>query len=348
MGYDLKKQIDFLLDNACASIQYLVHRDILKISIHEPFMKELQAEILRQLNIQKYLSAQHEDGWFGHELHGVDGMDCHIGGLLNAGVDSENPDIKRAIVALTSPEIACQHKNWFRGGDALDSDGRGGNRAIVAGILSWVNASEDTPVLHDEIELSFEHLKSVLQYSSVDDFSIRGKNERYYKPKAKFPGANYIGLLASTQGWRTESKMKIAESAIKHGYELMKDFNEYIAFKKPAEFGGGFVGPFNYNWQALSPVTEDDLHNIINSSNNFQFAFWISAVSGVPDWARQSTVTYELLADMLEREVIFDLIPDKSLKAFRQVMGKEPSWRKKNAAKCDVIYAVLKACCDVV
>ncbi len=30
MEYNLKKHIDFLLENACPSIRYLVHRDILK------------------------------------------------------------------------------------------------------------------------------------------------------------------------------------------------------------------------------------------------------------------------------------------------------------------------------
>lgn len=175
MGSFFQKQIDFLLGNACPSICYLVYRDMLGASVDEPYMVKLQAELLQQDNVQKHLSAQHEDGWIGHELHGVDGMDGHIGGLINAGVEPSDPNIQRAIVALTSPEIACQHKNWFRGGDALDLDGRGGNRAIVAGILSWAKTSEDTPALRDEIQLSFEHLKAVLQYHSVDDFSIRGK-----------------------------------------------------------------------------------------------------------------------------------------------------------------------------
>lgn len=183
MKYNFQKQIDFLIDNACASIQYLVYRDILKAPINEPFMKELQFDVLQEPTIQKHLTAQHSDGWFGHELHGVDGMDCHLKGLLNLGVEPDDPSIQRAITALTSPEIACQHKNWFRGGAALDADGRGGNRAIVADILSWVKASEEMPALYDEIELSFEHLKAVLQYHSVEDFSIRGKSERYYKPK---------------------------------------------------------------------------------------------------------------------------------------------------------------------
>lgn len=340
---DFKKQINFLLEDACVGIRYLIHRDFLGDSADEPFMQDMQAEILMQANVQKHLAAQHPDGWFGRELHGVDGMDCHINALLNSGVEPNNIHIQKAVNALIDPEISAGHKNFFRGGDALDAEGRGGNRAVIAGILSHTKADETIPILKDEISLSFEHLRASLHYSSVDDFTVKGKNERWYKPNAKFPGANHVGLLSATQSWRTEENMQTAKNAAAHAYELMKDFDEFITFKKPKAFGNGFVGPFNYNWQALKPVDSEQLYSIINSSYNFQFAFWLGAVSGVPDWIRQSTQTYELLADMLVRDTLFDMIPDRALKAFRQVMGIEPVWRGK-AAKCDVTYAVLKAC----
>ena len=231
----------------------------------------------------------------------------------------------------------------FRGGAALDAEGRGGDRAIVANILAMTKSPEDIPVFAEQLSLAFEHLSAVLQYDSIDDFSIGGKNERYYKPQAKFPGANHIGILAATQGWRTENNMKTAKAAVNHAYEIMKDVDEYITFKKPSEFGGGFVGPFNYNWQALKPMTEEQIIGIINSSYNFQFAFWLGSVTGVPEWVQQRNGTYEALADMLERNVIFNQIPESALKAFKQVSGKEPNYRKKYAAECDVVYAVLSA-----
>ena len=343
MSYNFQKQIDFLLEYACPSIKYLLHRDMLGTAVDEPFMIALQNEILAQANTQKHLSAQHPDGWFGHELHGVDGMDCHIGGLLNLGVEATHPAIQKAVTALLTPDIASTHKNWFRGGAALDAEGRGGDRAIVANILAMTKAPEDIPIFAEQLSLAFEHLSAVLEYDSVDDFSNKGKNERYYKPHAKFPGANHIGILAATQGWRTEDNMKTAKAATKHAYEIMKDVDEYITFKKPSEFGGGFVGPFNYSWQALKPMTEEEIIGIINSSYNFQFAFWLSAITGVPDWVKQHNDTYEALADMLDRNAIFHQIPESALKAFKQVSGKEPNYRKKYAAECDVMYAILRA-----
>ena len=76
---------------------------------------------------------------------------------------------------------------------------------------------------------------------------------------------------------------------------------------------------------------------------NFQFSLCLGVVTGVPDWVQQHNDTYEVLADMLDRNVIFNQIPEKALKAFKQVSGKESNYRKKHAAECDVTYAVLKA-----
>lgn len=348
MEYNFHKHVDFLLENACTSIRYLVHKDMLKTPTDEPFMKEMHKEILQQANVQKHLSAQHPDGWFGNGIHGCEDMDSHISALLSIGIEPNSPYIQRAIEALTTPEIASQHKNWFIGGEALDAEGRGGNYAIIAQILSWVGYSEDYPIMAEQIALAQEHLFAVLDYTSPDDFSVKMKNYRCYKPNARFPGANHISLLNATKGWRVANNMETAKAAIKHGYELMKDFDEYITYRKPKEFGNGVVGPFNYNWQALRPVDENDLRKIMKSSYNYQFGFWLKTVSGVPDWVRQNTQTYELLAHILIEDTFMDMIPEKTLNAFRKIMGREPDWRKKTSVKCDVMFAILNACWNVI
>ncbi len=40
LGMNFLKHVDFLLKNACISIRYLVHKDMLKTPTDEPFMKE--------------------------------------------------------------------------------------------------------------------------------------------------------------------------------------------------------------------------------------------------------------------------------------------------------------------
>lgn len=224
----------------------------------------------------------------------------------------------------------------------------GGNKAIVASVFSWVGYDEQYSLLAEQIALAGEHVEAVTDYQSVEDFTKRGKNERYYKPFARFPGANHIGLLNATQSWRSAERMEIAKASMKRAYELMKDFDEFITFKKPAVFGGSFVGPFNDNWQALKPVNKEKLYQIINDPYNFRFVFWLGAVSGVPDWVRQSDETYAVLAEFLEKEDAISVIPDRVFSAFRRVSGKEPSYRKRSTAKCDLTYALLRAVWNVV
>jgi len=199
----LEKSIEFLLENACVCIRYLVHRDILKTPINNPMMQDMQEEVLRQPTVQKYLAKQNPDGWLGHELHGGDGMDGITGSLLMYGVEADNPFIQKAMKALLNPEIAKQHKHWFGGGDALDFDGRGGNRTMTAWILSMARIPEDTSILADEIQIAFNHLSGALEHKSIDDFTIMGTKYRNYKPSVKFPGQNHICIFANTHNLQT-------------------------------------------------------------------------------------------------------------------------------------------------
>ncbi len=344
--YSFDKQIDFLLKNACPSIRYLVKRDMLKIPVNEPEMSKLQEEILLQSNARKILSHQHEDGWLGEGIHGIESMDCHIGGLLGLGVEPDSLCIHKAIKALTDPQINKNHRMIFLGGEALDAGGRGGNHAIIAQILSWVGFSEDYPIMAEQIEFAQKNLFAVFDYSSPDDFSVKMKNYRCYKPNALFPGDNHIRLLNATKRWRTSDKEKKARDAVKHCYEMMKDFSEYITFRKPKEYGNGVVGPFNFNWQALNPFSKEDIRGIMESSYNYQFAFWLRGIN-LPEWIRQSTDTYEVLAQMITEDEYMEMIPKPALKAMRAVSGREPCWRNKNSVKCDVMFEMLNACYSV-
>jgi hypothetical protein len=307
----------------------------------------MQEEILNQPSVQKHFSAQHPDGWFGKELHGNDGMDEHIGTLIKMGVEPTDDHIQKAVTALLTPEISANHKNWFRGGDALDFDGRGGNRAVIAGILAQTHVSEKNPILTDEITLAFEHLFAALQYDNIDDFIIVNKNIRYYKPHVKFPGANHINLLAATTSWQTEENLHIAQKAMTHCYQIMRDTDGEITFRKPKAFGGGFVGPFNFNWKALNAVDITGLQQIIYNPNHFAFGFWLRVLGSLPEWAVGSIQTYEMLAEILDSDKLTDMMSEKALKGFRRVCGIEPRWSNKTAVKCDLVFAVLKACLTV-
>jgi hypothetical protein len=42
--------------------------------------------------------------------------------------------------------------------------------------------------------------------------------------------------------------------------------------------------------------------------------------------------------------MLMDMMNDKTLEGFWHISGRESSWRNKTAVKCDLTFAVLKAC----
>jgi hypothetical protein len=343
-----EKAINFLLENACVNIQYLIRRDYFKIPISEPLMQQMQAALLQQKMVQKCLAAQHGDGWLGHELHGGDGMDNLFSVLLRLGVEPDSPYIQKAINALLTPEIARQHKNYFAGGDALDADGRGGNKSVTAWILSTAHVPEDIPLLAEEIRISFSHLSGALEYKRIDEFTKESPKFRYYKPGVKFPGENHICLLDNTHSWRTEENLKTARDAMVNCTSIMKDIDSSILFRKPKEFGGSFLGPFNFGWRTQNHIESSDLLQIINDpKNRFRFGFWLRNMIRQPVWAMQTTQPYELLAELIETDTLMDIMTDNSLSGLRFIWGIEPHWHNKTAVKCDLLFTVLKVCWPV-
>jgi len=339
------KTIDFLMKNACVNIRYLVQRDMMKIPVDTPEMQSMQAELLQSPVVQKCLSAQRTDGWLGHELHGGDGMDSLMGVLLRSGLEAKSVPVQKAVNALVTPEIAGQHKSHFAAGDALDADGRGGNRSITAWILSTTGFPEDKQPLSDEINLALGHLYGSRAYNSIDDFTKQGTKFRYYKPAVMFPGANHIEILRNTHSWQSRENLQTAKKSMENCYAIVKDIEGYIMFRKPKEFGGSYMGPFNYDWQSLNPIETHDLLRMVNNpKNRFQFGFYIRSLGRHPMWAIQTAQPYEFFADMLEKDTLMDNMTDKALSGFKYLWGIEPNWRNKTSVKCDLTYRILDTC----
>jgi hypothetical protein len=346
----LEQTLEFLLGNACVNIRYIINRDLRRVSVDEPFMRCMQQEILDQRSIQKILASQHEDGWFGHELHGSPGnaMDASIGFLLARGVEPTNERLQKAKQALLDPEISSRHKSWFRGGDALDADGRGGNRAVVAGILAQLLEREDNPIISDEIDLSLRHFEGALKHDSIDDFSIVAANKaatRYYKPNALFPGANHIGLLAGTCGWRTDKHMAMVTASVERCIELMKDVSRSPMFRKVLPYGTNFVGPFNFDWHAF---LVEHFERFSEESNRYGYAFWLGTVSRFPKLGAVMEIpgvrqAYLILAELLETDRLCTQLSDSAKIGYRRICAIEPSWRSKISKKCDIHFGAYTA-----
>lgn len=134
--------LDFLLEYGGSSVKYRTRRNILNGDIHSDEMLSIQEEILSKYQVRKLLDNQHEDGWIGNGLHGSrgKGIDSSISYLLNREVENDHPAMKKAVEALLSIREDKPYRTTFKGGNALDEGGRGGNEAVKAGVLAELGA----------------------------------------------------------------------------------------------------------------------------------------------------------------------------------------------------------------
>ncbi len=326
--------IDYLIENGGCSIKYRTMRDILGYDINSGTLLSLQTEILNKHWVKKLFANQHPDGWIGKELHGgrVSGLDSSVMYLLSQGVEKSNPTLQRVVDAILSDSADKPYRDTFRGGDALDMGGRGGNEAIKAEVLSNLGA-EDNDIVQNQINIALRYLKDSLSYKTVDDFSlVNKKGERYYTPDAHLPGANHLKILNDTDCWRTLENHEILKKSLCHCFNLMEDA-EYITFKA----GTHFVGPFNVNWQLhrfnISRINDDSYALVWWLRNLYRFSN-LGMIQDVP----QLNAAYDYLYTLFTTVDVVNLQTEKSLGRFKDILSVETSWRNPKTAYCDIMF----------
>ncbi len=336
--------LNYLVENGGCSIKYRVKREILQEDRTSSEMVALQNEILSRPRVRKYLAAQHEDGWIGESLHGCGckALDASVAYLLSRGVEKDAPPLRKVVDALkadiesdgnTGPKPDKPYRTWFHGGDALDEGGRGGNKAIKAGILASLG-EENHPLVQEQINIALTYLRDSLDYQTVDDFSTTNKKGiRYYKPDARLPGANHIGILSGTKCWRTPENLELVKTSISHCTKTMKDLNTFITFKSKTHF----VGPFNFNWQ----LAWFKIENVDRDS--YALVWWLRTLDGLSTLGvvreiPELRVAYDYLYDLVESKDLLYKQNDMSLKRFKDIASIEDGWKNEKNKFCDVFF----------
>ena len=328
--------LEYLLENGGSSIRYRIRREILNEDKTSEEMKVLQNEILGKPKIRKILNTQHEDGWIGRELHGgvAQGLDSSISYLLNSGIEKDSSLMRNTAQALLMNKTQVQpYRTTFKGGDALDLGGRGGNRAIRAGVLADLGEENNLIVQH-ELEIAISYLRDSLLYDSIDDFSVNNnKAIRYYKENARFPGSNHLNLLSATQKWRTIENIELVKKSILHCMKIMKGQNHDIMYKS----GSHFVGPFNFKWSFVDFNIEEiyqDSYALVWWLRSLYKLSKIGVINDIPEFRKSYDYLYQLVIsqDILNKQT------EQSLKRFKDTLSIEENWRNKKSVFCDVIF----------
>ncbi len=336
--------IDFLLENAGASIKYRVKKEILNIPVDCDEMQALQAEILNLSRVKKAFAIQREDGFIGSVIHGAyfDGFDSTLNLLKRYGVEITNPDLQRAKECLINWED-YERDHFYKAGNAMDEHGRGGFRAILADILVELGADESIPQIQEQINNALNAFRGALNYTCVDDFSkkatMKGVQCRYYIKGATFPASNHISILEKTFSWRTAENLAMVEMSYWHCKEIMKNYSDGIIYVNC----GHFVGPFNYNW--------NNVHHEISmrdfDSCPIEFAWFMRGLSTASHskaiFNDETPYFAESLKKMIASENFVETVSDEQLRLFKKYAAIEPYWRKKESIACDLYFPILLA-----
>lgn len=328
--------LEFLLEKGGCSIRYRIKREILHEDKTSSEMAALQDEIMNRPKVRKILAAQHDDGWIGKELHGgpVQGLDSSVAYLLSRGVERDSVPMKKVVQALLADKKEEKpYRTTFPGGEAMDAGGRGGNKAVIAGVLADLG-EENNQFVQDELKTAITYLKDSLSYNTIDDFSATNKKGvRYYKEDAHFPGSNHLNLLSAAQCWRTPENIELVKTSLCHCMKIMKNYNHNIMFKTSTHF----VGPFNFNWSLYNFSIED-----INQ-DSYELVWWLRSLYklstlGLVREKPEFRNAYDYLYQLVISEDILKKQNDKSLKRFKDILSIEDGWRNEASIFCDIIF----------
>lgn len=344
MPNNYQRLIDFLLENAGASIKYRVKKEILNIPVDSDEMLELQSQILNLSKVKKAFACQRDDGFIGSVLHGVyfDGFDSTVNLLKRYGVEISNPNMQRAKECLINWRD-YERDHFYKAGNAMDEHGRGGFRAILADVLVELGADESVLQIQEQIDNALNAFRGAMNYTCVDDFSkkatMRGVPCRYYIKGATFPASNHISILEKTFSWRTTENLAMVEKSYWHCKEIMKNYNDGIIYVNC----GHFVGPFNYNWNSIHRkigIRDFDSYPI-------EFAWFMKGLqavsSGKAIFDDSNPYFKESLEEMIAGDDFVENVTDEQLRLFKKYAAIEPSWRKKESIACDLYFSILLA-----
>lgn len=327
--------LSFLLEYGGCSIQYRIKREIMNMESLNSELLDLQEQILNKPKVKKVIEKRQPDGWIGNELHGArgKGLDSSVCFLLNCGIEKDSQIMRDVVQALLKEKEEVEYRTTFKGGEALDLDGRGGNKAVMAGILADLG-EENNLLVQNEIRTSICYLRDSLQYETIDDFTlVNKKGIRYYKTDAHFPGSNHLNLLGATQSWRNDENTELVKKSLAHCMKIMQGNRDSIMFKSNTHF----VGPFNFNWN-LAYFNIDKIYQ-----DSYALVWWLRSLyrlskKEVINEVLELKKAYDYLFELVKSHDIFTKQTEASLKRFKDIISIENNWRKQESIYCNVMF----------
>ncbi len=266
---DIRKSIDFLLENAGDVIKYRLHKEILK-DISETEEENLLEKVLQTPYYKLVESYAKPNGYIGIGMHSADRfMETRLQDgetaarlLSYYAIPKTNPLIKNFVAAMRDDEILKGEFEFyptaFEQYNTRYSGLKNGTSIMVLiyAMQAMLGYGDDDYVIPFQ-NTSLKAFKAITNVYSVADFALyneklikRFKTPYYVTQHIYVPCVYHLATLAYTNAWRTNENIEMMAKAINHinNNQFMDVCNGLVTKYNTGKYGGSL-------WMLLYPFS---------------------------------------------------------------------------------------------
>lgn len=212
--------LECLINEGCPSIAYRVRKEIRQDNISEQEYLNYQDLIYWEPKVQKILSWQGADGYFGDRLHTAPSKSkiwTHEGCvryLLEMGLTKENEKVRNAlhVMLYTGWGKECENS---RAAHVFKYE------MICASLLAQ-SGYQDNGIIAEWVDDALQGFRNIADAESCTDLVYKSSDQKLIFLEEKYiPVIYHLRLLAFTDFWRTEENLKMLEKSYKKLYEWL-------------------------------------------------------------------------------------------------------------------------------
>lgn len=347
MEHSYKNAIDFLLENAGASIRYRVKKEILG-NVSDEEEAALQEEIMAEPISVLIANCQKENGWLGNGFHGpnknagpYENQECGTKYLAEKGVKKDNPVLQKAMEAfLTVPLSDLCYRTKGKVYDEFKFAANGQNLIRCACIARA--GYDDVIDIKPQIQLSLDSFRRVLEVDSVIDIShtIKSCKYRLFNNYEKWPCRYHFDILAHTDSWKSEENSQM----------LAKAFEKLMRTDRPEMKGVGAVSWVGHPLGTLGCLSEGyAVHYEKNGVSvvNLEAIEWLVRC-GVHRYLSAVQNEVETIRNSIDKDGICRINADENvLRGISTYSGLqiEKDWKSETRKLCDITFRALLILC---
>ena len=343
MEHSYKNTIDFLLENAGASIRYRVKKEILG-NISDKEEAVLQEEIMAEPISVLIANCQKENGWLGNGFHGpnknagpYENQECGTKYLAEKGVKKDTPVLQKAMEAFVTVPISdlCYRTK----GKVYDEFKYAANGQNLIRCACIARAGYDDVIdIKPQIQLSLDSFRRVLEVDSVIDVSrtIKSCKYRLFNNYEKWPCRYHFDILAHTDSWKSEENSQM----------LAKAFEKLMRTDRPEMKGVGAVSWVGHPLGTLGCLSEG--YAVRYEKNgvsvvNLEAIEWLVRC-GVHHYLPVVQNEVEAIRNSIDKDGICRIDADEdALRGISTYSGLqiEKDWKSETRKLCDITFRAL-------